>query len=126
MHKVTGDDVVIAALPLFHIFGLQVSLNLGLREGATVVILPLFELAAFLGAVQTYRVTRAELVPPMVLGLASSDLVDGYDLSSLRVLTSGAAPLGARPGPCLRAASALPGEAGVRADRDRRRFSYGP
>jgi acyl-CoA synthetase (AMP-forming)/AMP-acid ligase II len=39
-------------------------------------------------------VTRAELVPPMLLGLASSDLVDDYDVSSLQLLTSGAAPLG--------------------------------
>jgi acyl-CoA synthetase (AMP-forming)/AMP-acid ligase II len=95
VHKVTEDDVVIAALPLFHIFGLQISLNLALLQGATVVILPRFELAAFLRAVQAYRATRAELVPPMVLGLAASDLVDDYDLSSLRVLTSGAAPLSA-------------------------------
>ena len=95
VHKVTADDVVIAALPLFHIFGLQISMNLALLEGATVVILPRFDLAAFLRAVEVYRATRAELVPPMVLGLAASDLIDSHDVSSLRVLTSGAAPLGA-------------------------------
>jgi acyl-CoA synthetase (AMP-forming)/AMP-acid ligase II len=95
VHKVTAGDVVLAALPLFHIFALQVSLNLGLLEGATVVVLPRFELRSFLRAVEEHRVTRAEVVPPMVLGLASSDLVAGHDLSSLRVLTSGAAPLGA-------------------------------
>jgi acyl-CoA synthetase (AMP-forming)/AMP-acid ligase II len=94
VHKVTADDVVLVALPLFHIFALQVSLNLGLLEGATVVILPRFELGSFLRAVDEYRVTRAELVPPMVLSLASTDLTACYDLSSLRVLTSGAAPLG--------------------------------
>ena len=95
VHKVTADDVVIAALPLFHIFGLQISMNLALLEGATVVILPRFDLAAFLRAVEVYRATRAELVPPMVLGLAASDLIDSHDVSSLRVLTCGAAPLGA-------------------------------
>jgi acyl-CoA synthetase (AMP-forming)/AMP-acid ligase II len=95
VHKVTKDDIVIAALPLFHIFGLQISMNLALREGATVVILPRFELTGFLRAVEVYRGTRAELVPPMVLGLATSDLAGSYDLSSLRVLTSGAAPLSA-------------------------------
>ena len=52
VHKVTEDDVVIAALPLFHIFGLQISMNLALLEGATVVILPRFDLAAFLRAVE--------------------------------------------------------------------------
>jgi acyl-CoA synthetase (AMP-forming)/AMP-acid ligase II/NAD(P)-dependent dehydrogenase (short-subunit alcohol dehydrogenase family) len=91
----TEDDVVLAALPLFHIFGFQVSLNLALLQGATVVILPRFELSAFLRAVKDYGVTRAGVVPPIVLALANSELVDGYDLSSLRVLTSAAAPLGA-------------------------------
>ena len=93
-HRVTQDDVVIAALPLFHIYGLQVTLNLALLGGATVVILPRFELETFLRTVQDHKVTRAEVVPPMVLGLATSDLVDDYDLSSLRLLTSAAAPLG--------------------------------
>jgi len=92
---VTEDDVVIAALPLFHIFGLQLSLNLSLVQGATVVILPRFEPGAFLRAIADYGVTRAAVVPPIVLALANSELAGGYDLSSLRVLTSAAAPLGA-------------------------------
>jgi acyl-CoA synthetase (AMP-forming)/AMP-acid ligase II/NAD(P)-dependent dehydrogenase (short-subunit alcohol dehydrogenase family) len=95
VHKVTEDDVVIAALPLFHIYGLQVTLNLALLQGATVVILPRFELEAFLRAVQEHHVTRAEVVPPIVLGLARAEVVGHYDLSSLRLLTSAAAPLGA-------------------------------
>jgi acyl-CoA synthetase (AMP-forming)/AMP-acid ligase II len=94
-HRVTEDDVVIVALPLFHLYGLQVTLNLALLAGATVVILPRFELEAFLRALQDHRVTRAEVVPPMVLGLANADVVDDYDLSCLRLLTCAAAPLGA-------------------------------
>jgi acyl-CoA synthetase (AMP-forming)/AMP-acid ligase II len=93
VHQVGEDDVVIAALPLFHAFGFQVTLNLSLLQGATVVILPRFELDAFLSAVQDHAVTRAEVVPPIVLALATSDRVDAFDLSSLRVVTAGAAPL---------------------------------
>lgn len=93
VHQVGEDDVVIAALPLFHAFGFQVTLNLALLQGATVVILPRFELDAFLRAVQDHAVTRAEVVPPIVLALATSDRVDEFDLSSLRVVTAGAAPL---------------------------------
>jgi acyl-CoA synthetase (AMP-forming)/AMP-acid ligase II len=92
--KVTVDDVVIAALPLFHVFALQVSLNLALLQGATVVIVPRFELGAFLQAIQDHGVTRAEVVPPMLLALAAGPEVGDYDLSSLRLLTSAAAPLG--------------------------------
>ena len=95
VHQVAEDDVVMAALPLFHIYGLQITLNLALLAGATVIILPRFGLEAFLRAVQDHRITRAEVVPPMVLGLATAAAVGDYDLSSLRLLTSAAAPLGA-------------------------------
>jgi acyl-CoA synthetase (AMP-forming)/AMP-acid ligase II/NAD(P)-dependent dehydrogenase (short-subunit alcohol dehydrogenase family) len=94
-HRLTPEDVVIAPLPMFHIFGFQVSLNLALRAGATMVILPRFEPEAFLSAIQTYGVTRAEVVPPIALALVDNELVDRYDLSSLRTVTAGAAPLGA-------------------------------
>jgi len=94
VHQVAEDDVVMAALPLFHIYGLQITLNLALLAGATVIIVPRFGLDVFLRAVQEYGITRAEVVPPMVLGLATAAAVDDYDLSSLRLLTSAAAPLG--------------------------------
>lgn len=91
---VRPGDVVIAVLPLGHIFGMQVTMNLALREGATLVTMPRFDATAFLRAVQEYRVTRAEVVPPMMVALAKQP-VGAYDTSSLRVITSGAAPLSA-------------------------------
>lgn len=91
---VRPGDVLIAVLPLFHIYGMQVTLNLALHEGATVVTMPRFDLEALLGLVQRYRVTRVDIVPPIVLALAKQPIVDDYDLSSLRVITSAAAPLG--------------------------------
>jgi acyl-CoA synthetase (AMP-forming)/AMP-acid ligase II len=93
-HPVRADDVVVAVLPLYHIYGMQVSMNLTLRAGATLVTLPRFSLDGFLGVLEAYRVTRAEVVPPLVLALANQPAVDDYDLSSLRVITSAAAPLG--------------------------------
>ncbi len=95
VHRVGPGDVVIAALPLFHIYGLQVAMNLPLREGATVVTMPRFDLADFARLVQEYRVTRADLVPPIVLALAKHPVVGQFDFSSLRLITSGAAPLAA-------------------------------
>jgi len=91
---VSEDDVVLAVLPLCHIAGMQVVMNHSLSSGATVVTLPKFDLEAFLGAIERYRVTRIVVAPPIVLALAKHPLVDRYDLSSLRVLASGAAPLG--------------------------------
>jgi acyl-CoA synthetase (AMP-forming)/AMP-acid ligase II len=92
-HRVAEDDVVVAVLPLFHIYGMQMTLNLALRAGATVVTMPRFDLGAFLTTVERYRVTRAELVPPILLALAQAPVVADHDLSSLRVVTCGAAPL---------------------------------
>ena len=95
VHRVGPDDVVLTVLPLWHIFALQVTLSLGLAAGATVVTMPRFDLEGFCGLVQDYDVTRVEAVPPIVLALARHPAVTGYDLSSLRLITSGAAPLGA-------------------------------
>lgn len=95
VHRVGPGDVVIIALPLFHIFGLQVALNLSLCAGATVVTMPRFDLEDFARLVQDYRVTRADLVPPIVQALARNPVVDKFDFSSLRLITSGAAPLAA-------------------------------
>ncbi|GAA5965081.1 hypothetical protein JCM3765_004851 [Sporobolomyces pararoseus] len=88
-------DTMLAVLPYFHIFGLQVSLHLTLYNGGTMCVLPKFDLQAALELVQKYRCTAACLVPPIILGLAKHPIVDKYDLSSLRYILSGAAPLSA-------------------------------
>jgi acyl-CoA synthetase (AMP-forming)/AMP-acid ligase II len=81
-------------LPFFHISGMVVVMSLTLRVGSTVVSMPRFDLPQFLGLVQEHRATGAYLVPPIVLALAKHPVVDDYDLSSLRWIMSGAAPLG--------------------------------
>ena len=89
------DDVGMAVLPFFHIYGMVVILAGTLQMGATAVSMPRFDLEGFLEAAQRYRATALYLVPPMVLALARHPLVDRYDLSSVRIAGSGAAPLGA-------------------------------
>lgn len=88
------DDVVLAVLPFFHIYGLQVILHGALHAGATLVSLPRFELETCLQVMQDHRVTYANVVPPIVLALAKHPIVDTYDLSALHSVFSGAAPLG--------------------------------
>jgi len=87
-------DTLICVLPLFHIYGLVVVLNMGLYTGATIVTMPRFELEAFLKAARDYNVSLAHIVPPIVLGLSKHPIVDQYKLPKLRMLFSGAAPLG--------------------------------
>ena len=89
------DEAALAALPFFHIYGMQVLMNGLLANGVTVVTMPRFDMDHALGLVQSHRITRFFAVPPMVLGLAKAPQVSDYDLSSLRQIFSGAAPLGA-------------------------------
>jgi acyl-CoA synthetase (AMP-forming)/AMP-acid ligase II len=91
---VTEEDTLIGVLPFFHIYGLTVILNMSLAQGATVITMPRFDLEQFLQLVEKHQVTRVNVVPPILLGLAKHPAVDEYDLSSLKELTSGAAPLG--------------------------------
>ena len=89
------QERVIAVLPLYHIYGLSVLMCGAVWKGATLVTMPRFDLEEFLRLLQDHRITRAFLVPPIVLALAKHPLVDKYDLSSLNTVLSGAAPLDA-------------------------------
>lgn len=87
-------SAVIIPLPFFHIYGMAVGMNVAMTRGATVVTLPKFDFERFLTLIQEHKVERAYVAPPIVLALAKHPLVDKYDLSSLKALMSGAAPLG--------------------------------
>ncbi|MEV0793027.1 AMP-binding protein [Kribbella sp. NPDC050459] len=91
--KLGEDERVIAILPFFHIYGLTVLMNLPLRLGITVVVLPKFDLEQFLTTLQDQRITRAFVAPPVVLALAKHPAVDSFDLSALQHVMSAAAPL---------------------------------
>lgn len=86
-------DRIISVLPFFHIYGLVVIMKLGLSQGGTIVSMPRFDFQEFLAAVQKYRITILPLVPPIVLGMVKNPAVARFDLSSVRLVFSGAAPL---------------------------------
>jgi acyl-CoA synthetase (AMP-forming)/AMP-acid ligase II len=88
-------DTVMAVAPFFHTLGFTILLCQPLAHGSTVVSLPRFELEGFLHAIQTHRATASIVVPPIALALARHPAVKEYDLSSLRFLGCGAAPLSA-------------------------------
>jgi acyl-CoA synthetase (AMP-forming)/AMP-acid ligase II len=73
---------------------MTVIMNLGLRNGATIVTMPRFDLAQFLELIERHGVTVGFVVPPIALALARHPAIDDADLSSLRFLMCGAAPLG--------------------------------
>lgn len=89
---VSEADAILGVLPFFHAYGL-VMLNYSLACGAAVVTMPRFDLEAFLSLIEKHKITRTHVVPPILLALAKQPIVDKYNLSSLRVITCGAAPL---------------------------------
>ena len=93
--SVEDGEIALAVLPFFHIYGMQVLMNGLLAQGVTIVTVPRFDLEQVLGLIQDKQVTRFFAVPPIVLALAKHPLVDQYDLTSLRQVFSGAAPLSA-------------------------------
>ena len=89
----TDNEVGLSALPFFHIYGMQVLMNGMLTNGVTVLTMARFDMEQALELVAEHKVTRFFAVPPMVLGLAKAPIVDQYDLSSVKQVFSGAAPL---------------------------------
>ncbi|KAG8387613.1 hypothetical protein BUALT_Bualt02G0039400 [Buddleja alternifolia] len=94
--ELAGDvnNVLLCFLPMFHVFGLALLLYAQLQRGSTVVSMARFDLEMILKTVEKYRVTHMWVVPPIVLALAKNSMVKKYDLSSVRRIGSGAAPLG--------------------------------
>jgi acyl-CoA synthetase (AMP-forming)/AMP-acid ligase II len=95
LHGMVENDVILAVLPFFHIYGMTVLLNAALHARAKLVIMGSFDLGEFLGNIQNHKCTIAYIAPPVAVALAKHPLIDEYDLSSLNTVMSGAAPLDA-------------------------------
>ncbi|PYH45584.1 luciferase [Aspergillus saccharolyticus JOP 1030-1] len=91
--NLTAADRAIAVLPFFHIYGITYLLNLTVCIGMTIAVLPRFQFDPFCTTIQRHRITYAYVVPPVVLELVTNPRVAQYDLSSLRMTLSAAAPL---------------------------------
>lgn len=91
----TEKDTIVCVVPMYHLYGLHVVVNMGLSQGATIVILPRYDRGQFLRTLERYGVTVAPLVPPLVLELSRAPEVDQHNLSKLRLIHCGAAPLAA-------------------------------
>ncbi|KAK8042276.1 hypothetical protein PG993_006799 [Apiospora rasikravindrae] len=86
-------DKQLAVLPFYHVYGLTCILHATVWDGYQAIALPKFELEKACKLIQDYQVTFAYVPPPIILGFAKHPIVDKYDLSSLKWLNSGAAPL---------------------------------
>ncbi|KAF8326387.1 uncharacterized protein EI90DRAFT_2930282 [Cantharellus anzutake] len=92
-HFFPERDVLLAVLPFFHVFGGVVISFAPLSIGVPLVILPRFQPQTFLSTIQTFRITGMYLAPPVLLFMNKHPMVSKYDLSSLRNILLGAAPV---------------------------------
>ena len=88
------NDVLMSTLPFYHIYAFTVSNMFHMWLGKTVVTMKKHDIAHFCSLVEEWKVTRAHIVPPIVLQLAKDPVVAKYDLSRLENLLCAAAPLG--------------------------------
>ncbi|GAA2216201.1 long-chain fatty acid--CoA ligase [Nonomuraea monospora] len=93
LFDVRADDVVLTILPMFHVFGLSSILNVSVRFGCTLSLVPRFDAGAALEAVERDRVSIFEGVPTMFVAVLEHPGLDRYDTSSLRVAISGGAAI---------------------------------
>jgi long-chain acyl-CoA synthetase len=90
---VREDDVILLSLPFFHIFGLNVPLGLMVKNGASGVLIERFDPVPTLRFIEERKITVLCGAPPMYVAWANTPGADQYDLSSVRLAISGAAPL---------------------------------
>jgi acyl-CoA synthetase (AMP-forming)/AMP-acid ligase II len=87
------EDVILGVLPFFHIYGMVIVQMVALAAGASLVVLPRFDLQSMLDLVEKHRITVLPIVPPIALAVARDQSLASRDLSSVRMVLCGAAPL---------------------------------
>ncbi|KIX10217.1 uncharacterized protein Z518_01298 [Rhinocladiella mackenziei CBS 650.93] len=88
-------DVALGLLPQSHIYALIVVCHSSTYRGDRVVILPKFDIQNYLNSIQTYKVNTLYIVPPIIIAMVKNkQILDKFDLSSVKTIFTGAAPLG--------------------------------
>ncbi|QQT01197.1 long-chain fatty acid--CoA ligase [Peribacillus psychrosaccharolyticus] len=90
---IPGKETVLAATPLYHVYAMTSAMNLGIYMGATILLFRKFDLPVILDSIQLYRPTFFPGVPKMYAAFSMFPGIETYDLSCLKICSSGSAPL---------------------------------
>ncbi|MCX5906487.1 MAG: long-chain fatty acid--CoA ligase, partial [Deltaproteobacteria bacterium] len=90
-HK--GKERMLAVLPFFHVYGMTVAMNEAIYLAATIILLPRFQIDDTLEAINAYQPTRFPGVPTMYIAIINHPRVKEYNISSIKVCSSGSAPM---------------------------------
>jgi long-chain acyl-CoA synthetase len=88
-----GQEIFLAVLPFLHSYGMTAAMNIPIAMGATIILLPVFELEQVLQHIKKYKPTVFPGVPSIYTAINHAPDVRSYGLSSIKACISGAAPL---------------------------------
>ncbi len=88
-----GSEVMLGALPFFHVFGLTTAMNFAIYMGWGDILVPKPQPDALLDTISKFKPTFAPLVPTMYIGMLSDPRIDSIDMTSIKGCFSGSAPL---------------------------------
>jgi long-chain acyl-CoA synthetase len=88
-----GKEIMLGALPFFHVFGLSTAMNFSIYMGWNNILVPKPTAEALLEAIRRFRPTFAPLVPTMYIGILNHPDLERTDMSSIKGCFSGSAPL---------------------------------
>jgi len=88
-----SDDVTLAALPLFHIYGMTTAMNAPFFVGARVILLPRFDVKEVMKTIENEKVTSFCGVPTMYIAVINHPEVSKFNLRTIKSCISGGAPL---------------------------------
>jgi long-chain acyl-CoA synthetase len=89
----SSDEIMLGALPFFHVFGLTTAMNLAIYMGWGDILIPKPQPEPLIRAIQKFKPTFAPLVPTMYIGILNHPYIDKIDLTSIKGCFSGSAPL---------------------------------
>jgi len=88
-----GEEVMLGALPFFHVFGMTTSMNFAILMGWSNILVPKPQPEPLLEAISKFRPTFAPLVPTMYIGMLHHPNIKNADLTSIKGCFSGSAPM---------------------------------
>ncbi len=88
-----GKERMLAVIPFFHVYGMTVAMNEAIYLAATIILLPRFQIDDTLEAINAYQPTRFPGVPTMYIAILNHPKVKEYNISSIKVCSSGSAPM---------------------------------
>lgn len=88
-----GEEIMLGALPFFHVFGLTASMNLAIVKGWGNILVPKPQPEPLIDTINKFKPTFAPLVPTMIIGMINHPDIDKVDMTSIKGCFSGSAPL---------------------------------